>query len=282
MTQVQNPLLSIVIASYNSAELIGACLDSLRREFDARVEVLLIDGGSRDDTVKIAETYTDVLSVIVSEPDKGQSDAFNKGFHRARGKYLTWLNSDDVICSGALRKALNALEHSKADWLTANCLYIDKGGDVTRCCRSGGFESFALKYGLLNVFGPSTFFTKELFTRFGPFREDFHYCMDTEYWWRIASSNVQYKRIPCYFWGLRLHDNAKTASAITGDFSKRPQRMQEEGKLIRETYYKQQTPISLKKGVLLVRLYRILNGSYIRSLCDTLRFRGRAYNHVKA
>ena len=279
---MSQPLLSIIIASYNSEGHIGACFESLRREWDSRLEVILIDGASTDTTIRIAESYDDVISNWVSEPDNGQSEAFNKGFSRASGKYLTWLNSDDVLCSGAISKIMPILERSKAEWLTANCLYIDDEDRVLRCCRSGGFESFAMNFGLLNVFGPSSFFTPQLYRRIGKFREDFHFCMDTEYWWRIAVSGVKYDRVPIYFWALRLHQAAKTASAITGDFEKRPRRMQEEGTLIREMYYPRQNTLSLRLGVVLVRLYRLLNGSYLRALIDTRQARGASYTILDA
>lgn len=277
-----DPLLSIVIASYNSAKHIEACLASLRREYDDRVELLLIDGASADETMEIAKSYSDLFAVMLSEPDDGQSDAFNKGFRRATGKYMTWLNSDDVLCQGSLSKALEFIEHTKADWLAANSIYIDNDGNIMRCCRSGGFEAFAPKFGLLNVFGPSTFFSRRLYEEVGPFRTDFHFCMDTEYWWRIAASGVIYERMPCYFWALRLHDDAKTASAITGEFNRRPKRMQEEGALIRQMYYPQQSPMKKKLGVLLVRAYRVLNGSYLHALWDTFRWRGRGYKSLDA
>lgn len=277
---MMKPLLSVVIASYNSAKHIECCLRSIRAEYDPRLEVILIDGGSDDGTLDVVDRFRDVLSIVVSEPDGGQSDAFNKGFKRASGRFMTWLNSDDVLCPGAIVKALAYMEDTDAHWLAANCLYIDNDSSVLRCCRSGGFERFALKFGLLNVFGPSAFFSRELFEEMGDFREDFHFCMDTEYWWRIAARGIAYERIPCYFWALRLHEDAKTASAITGDFNKRPERMQVEGALLRDMYYPHRSPVGLKVGVLLVRIYRLLNGSYISALWDTFKVRGKSYTDL--
>lgn len=279
---MDHPLLSIVIASYNSEKHILDCLQSIRREWDSRLEVILVDGASTDSTMQLVEGYSDLISVMVSEPDKGQSDAFNKGFHLARGEYMTWLNSDDVLCLGAIAKVLAYLETTDVEWLTANCLYIADDGSVIRCCQSGGFESFALSFGLLNVFGPSTFFTKHLFLKFGNFLEEFHFCMDTEYWWRLAAEGVRYERIPAYFWALRLHADAKTASAITGEFDARPKRMQEEGGEIRRLYYPQQSDQRRKVGVVLVRLYRIFNGSYLKSIWDTFRMKGKGYTAIEA
>ena len=128
---------------------------------------------------------------------------------------------------------------------------------------------------ILNVFGPSTILHRDLFTRFGDFNEDFHYCMDTEYWWRIASAGITYSRAPIYLWALRLHDDAKTASAITGEFNKRPKGMQEEGALLMKKYYPKRTNFRFKLGIFLVRLHRLLNGSYCVGIFDSFKHKGK-------
>lgn len=270
---MKNPLLSIIIPSYNSEKFIRECLDSARAEFDPRIEIILVDGASSDNTMAIVSDYSDILAKVISEPDRGQSDAFNKGFRVASGKFLTWLNSDDVICPGALGKVLSYLANTEVEWITANTLYINGEGRVLKCCRSGQFEGFVLNFGLLNVFGPSCFFTKKVFQEIGEFRVDFHYCMDTEYWWRLVERGYRYERVPCYFWALRLHEGAKTASAITGNVNQRPSRMKEEGALIRQRFYPTQTPFSKKIGAVIVRFYRVVTGSYIIAMRDTLKFR---------
>lgn len=274
MEKTINPVLSVVIPSYNSECYIRECLESLRRAKSDRVEYILVDGGSTDHTISIVEDYREIFSVIISEKDKGQSDAFNKGFALAQGEYLTWLNSDDVFCPDSLEFTLDWIEKDRNPWYAANVAYIDKASRVTRCCKSGGYEAFAAKRGLLNVFGPSTIFRRDLFEQLKGFREDFHFCMDTEYWFRIATSGVRYVRIPVYLWALRLHDAAKTASAITGEFDKRPQGMIEEGALLKQMYYPNRTRLKLRLLSIWVRVGRILNGSYLVALRDTRKFAG--------
>lgn len=277
-----NPILSVVIPSYNSECYIRECLESLQAAKSDRVEYILVDGGSTDGTMSIVDDYRDMFSVIISEPDKGQSDAFNKGFTKAQGEYLTWLNSDDVFCPNSLEFALDWIERERVPWYAANVAYIDETSKVTRCCKSGGYETFAARHGLLNVFGPSTIFRRDLFEKLKGFREDFQYCMDTEYWFRIATSGVRYKRIPVYLWALRLHDEAKTASAITGDFEKRPSGMIKEGALLKEMYYPDRTRLKLRFLSIWVRVGRILNGSYLVAMCDTRKFSGRTITELKA
>lgn len=265
-------ILTVVIASYNSEKYMESCLRSIEQEICEGVEFILIDGASSDKTMQIVERRKHLFSKIVSEPDSGQSEAFNKGFTLAQGQYFTWLNSDDVLVRGSMKKALSYLCRAKVDWVTANSVYLNSAGEVTKCCRSGGYEPFAVKRGLLNVFGPSTFFSKSLYQQIGDFAEDFHYCMDTQYWWRIVSAGYRYKRMPVYFWGLRLHPDAKTANVLlTGEY---PARMTAEVQQMSECYY----PSVSRKGALLglwmARAFRLLNLSYIRSFLDTLRLRG--------
>ena len=269
-------MLTVVVPSYNSAEYIEECLKSLEAEQSPDVEYILMDGGSTDETMKIVERYKGLFSLIVSEKDKGQSDAFNKGYAQAKGRYITWLNSDDVFCTGSLGRVVEVLKSGGASWYAANSVYIDADSKVTRCCQSGGFERSALRFGILNVFGPSTIVRRDLFIEAGEFREDFHFCMDTEYWWRLVSKGHEYERIPVYFWALRLHDSAKTASAITGEFDERPPRMQEEGAMLSDMYYPNRSQLKRDIGVLYVRILRVLNCSYIRSIMDTRNSQGKA------
>lgn len=271
-------ILSIIVPSFNSDKHIEACLESLEREKQPCVEFILVDGGSKDGTMEIINRYKHLFSHIISEPDRGQSDAFNKGFRIAKGKFLTWLNSDDLLCKGALNKVVPVLDGTKNDWLTANCVYIDNEGKIMRFCRSGGFERFAVKDGVLNVFGPSTFFSKKLYEEIGNIDESFHYCMDTEYWWRVVKSGRTYKRINTYFWGLRLHSDAKTASTIlTGEC---PAGMTEERKRIAQSYFPDISKQRHKQARFKARLWRLLNLSYLKSGLLTLFYKGKSLKEI--
>jgi glycosyltransferase involved in cell wall biosynthesis len=266
-------ILSVIIPSYNSATYLEECLKSVEREAQGGVEFILVDGASSDATMEIVERFRHLFSHVVSERDNGQSDAFNKGFTLAKGRFLTWLNSDDVLCSGVMATVLPVLRETTREWLVANSAYLDEAGNVTRCCRSGGFEHFAVKRGLLNVFGPSTFFSKKLFEELGGIDESYHFAMDTEYWWRIVASGRTYQRINTYFWGLRLHSEAKTANVLlTGEY---PAGMREEGQKIAKQYFPEVTPAERTRVVKFVRLWRIMNLSYVFSVWDTLRRRGK-------
>jgi len=269
-------ILSVVVPTYNSAKYIQDCLDSISRESQEGVEFLLIDGDSQDDTMKICERYSHLFSYMVSEPDRGQSDAFNKGFKMAKGRYLTWLNSDDMLGVSSMATVLNILGKSKKNWLTANCVHTDQDAKIIKCCRSGGYESLAVKCGVLNVFGPSSFFSKQVFEELGGLDESFHFCMDTEYWWRIASAGYDYERMNVYFWGLRLHSEAKTANVLlTNEY---PEGMRLEINKVAQKYFPKVSKTARKRGLFFARCYRLVNCSYFASKFDSLRLKGRSFN----
>jgi glycosyltransferase involved in cell wall biosynthesis len=266
-------LLSVVIPSYNSAKYISQCLDSVRECQAKEVEFILVDGLSSDGTMTIVNQHGNLFSHVISERDGGQSEALNKGFARSRGYYLTWLNADDALVPDQFRKLLVVLRARKSEWYACNQIYIDRHDRVVRFSGSGGFEAWALRFGILHVFGPSTIFSRNLFERIGKFDEDFHYSMDSEYWRRLAFSGIRYRRLHLYLWAFRLHPQSKTTPSITE--GKQNPRMIEEGQLINSRYLANVTETKRKLGGLLVRVYRILNGSYLRAMWFTLRFRGR-------
>lgn len=267
-------LLSVVIPTFNSEHYLENCLRSVDQVDRKALEFILVDGESKDSTMRLVDKYHYLFSHVISEPDRGQSDAFNKGYRLASGRFITWLNSDDVLIQSGVRRVLEELETTSYDWLTANCVYLDKDGYVLRCCRSGQYEQFAVDRGLLNVFGPSTFVSKSLYEKLGPIDEEYHYCMDTEYWWRIVASGRSYKRINCYFWGLRLHSEAKTANVLlTGEY---PPAMREEVCRIRLNYYPEQDSRGRRFAALLARFWRVLNFAYPRAVIDTLYWKGRS------
>jgi len=275
MSKIKKPFLSIVIPCYNSGKYIENCLISVTSQATEEVEIIVIDNSSTDSTMSIINKYKDKLNLVISEKDMGQSDALNKGFELSKGRFLTWLNSDDIILEGSLKKILSFMKKERSRWYAANSSYIDKHGYFLKFCASGKFENWALKYGILNVFGPSTIFEKKLFLEAGKFNLEYHYCMDTEYWWRLVYLGLKYKRIPVFFWGFRIHDDSKTSSAIMNGLNCRPLKMIEEGIRIKSEFFPTVGPRRRLFGKLLVRIYRIINGSYVSSLLVTICYRGK-------
>src|SRR5215831_19568911 len=102
-----NPIVTVVTPSYNQGSFIRATIESVLSQDYPNVEYIIMDGGSTDETGSVAKDYASRLTFI-SEKDRGQSHAINKGFHMARGSIVAWLNSDDTYLPGAIRHGVEA------------------------------------------------------------------------------------------------------------------------------------------------------------------------------
>jgi glycosyltransferase involved in cell wall biosynthesis len=119
-------IVSIIIPSYNQALFLEQCLNSVLDQDYPDIECIVIDGGSTDGSVDIIRRYEERLAYWVSEPDKGQSHAINKGFLQATGEIVAWLNSDDLYFPGAVSSAVKCFQNnSKLVLFYGHCLFID-------------------------------------------------------------------------------------------------------------------------------------------------------------
>ncbi|WP_322508462.1 glycosyltransferase family 2 protein, partial [Anaerolinea sp.] len=124
-------LVNIVTPSFNQARFLEETMLSVLHQDYPHIEYIVVDGGSTDGSVDIIRRYADRLAWWVSEPDRGQTDAINKGFAHAHGEILAWLNSDDTYQPGAVRAAVEALEkHPEAAMVYGDAHYIDENGRV--------------------------------------------------------------------------------------------------------------------------------------------------------
>ena len=122
---------TIVTASYNYGHYIGECLESVASQEGVTFEHLVMDAGSKDDTAEVVARWAH--AEFHQEPDKGMSDGINKGFRRARGKWVMWLNADDRLKPGALRKVKEFAElHAEADVIYGCWDFIDANGKFLR------------------------------------------------------------------------------------------------------------------------------------------------------
>ena len=118
-----HPKISIVMPSYNQAQFIERCILSVINQDYANTELIIIDGGSKDGTVDIIQKYKNKITLWISEKDRGQSDALNKGFKHCKGEIFGWLNSDDIYLPNTFKFIIEALEKNPeknifhGDWL---------------------------------------------------------------------------------------------------------------------------------------------------------------------
>jgi glycosyltransferase involved in cell wall biosynthesis len=204
--------ISIVMPSFNQSSYVEAALNSVFSQNYKNWEILFIDGGSTDNTMQVIEKYRDRLAYCVSESDKGQSDALHKGFSRATGEILTWLNTDDLLLPDALSEAAKAFTDKPARcWVFGNVIWIDAKDNIIKCWRGESYTPGWPRLGLLAAGGPSAFFRRELYERVGGINLNLHYVMDTELWWRFAMAGEHFYRLSSYTWALRLHEDAKVS-----------------------------------------------------------------------
>lgn len=188
------PRISVIVPSLNQAAYLPAALDSLLEQGYANLEVIVIDGGSTDGSAEILRAYAPQLAYSVSEPDKGQSQAINKGFARATGDILTWLNSDDLLLPGALQAAGEIFAaFPQVQWLTGQPANLGADG-VTRyfplktgyfrgAIRRGWYHGRALGF----IRQEGTFWRRALWERTGgALDEARYYTMDYDLWRRFA------------------------------------------------------------------------------------------------
>ena len=202
------PLVSIVTPSLNQGRYLREAIESVRAQTYEPVEHIVVDGGSTDETLEILGGYEQPR--WVSEPDRGQSHALNKGFATARGEVLGWLNADDHYLPEAVEQGVRALEETGAALVYADVTRISYDGLAPRRIRSRPAWDLWTELNAGNgIYSPSVFFTRQAFEAAGPFDESLHLTMDYDLWLRIG------KRFPVRHvdavWAVqRLHDDAKT------------------------------------------------------------------------
>ena len=193
-TQVQSvsidyPKISIVTPSYNQANYVEATIRSVLLQDYPNVEYFVIDGSSTDHSFDVIRQYEQWLSDSLSEPDRGQSHAINKGLNKATGQILGWLNSDDLLMPGALHAVAQSFRKipTATAWV-GKCHRIDPSGWLLSTVTPKGLvRNKMANWGHKGHFyQPSCFFSAESWLRVGPLDESLHYAMDLDLWLRLA------------------------------------------------------------------------------------------------
>lgn len=202
------PLVSIVTPSYNQASFLETTIRSVLEQDYPFVEYFVMDGGSTDGSVDIIRKYTGQLSGWVSEKDRGQGDAINKGLARAKGGIAAWLNSDDYYLPGAISSAVKLFEQNPDVALVyADMLAVDQNGQTLNVLRYGQYTLEDLL--CFQIIGqPAVFFRREAYEKAGGLDISFHYMLDHHLWIRIArQGRILY--VPQTWAVARYHPGAK-------------------------------------------------------------------------
>jgi GT2 family glycosyltransferase len=207
------PLVTIVTPSLNQGRFIGEAIESVRAQDYPRIEHIIMDGGSRDETSEVVARHADGLTWI-SERDNGQSDAINRGLRMASGQIMSWLNADDRLLPGAVRAVVDAMAGDPSAMLVyGDGDLIDVSGrklwpfrftepfNLRRLVEVGDF-----------ILQPAAFFRREVLERVGYLDETLHWCMDWDLWIRIGRC-VPVRYLPVPLAQVRIHPDTKTSRA---------------------------------------------------------------------
>jgi glycosyltransferase involved in cell wall biosynthesis len=181
------PRVSIVTPSYNQAQFIEETIRSVLLQGYPNLEYIIIDGGSTDGSVGIVRKYEPWLAHWVSEPDKGQSDALNKGFRRATGSIVAWLNSDDYYLPNILPERVAEFVHDPELVLVyGDCHRVDKAGECINTWKTGQCTPSSLLLDGNQIPQQSTLMRAAALTAIGGIDRNLHYVMDFALWLRLS------------------------------------------------------------------------------------------------
>jgi len=210
------PKISIVTPTYNQGQYIEETILSVINQNYPNLEYIIIDGGSTDNTVDIIKKYEKHITYWVSEPDKGQTHAINKGLALCTGDVFNWLNSDDYYEPETLLEVGTAFNDQDTFVFAGRERRIDEnGGEIGISGGTSVLSSLSETIGKCHIDQPSTFFRLSKLKPLLPLDNSFHYLMDGEVWLRYL-----------LYWGqnnivksdktlvnFRLHESSKTTSA---------------------------------------------------------------------
>jgi glycosyltransferase involved in cell wall biosynthesis len=207
----EKPLVSIVTPSYNQGSFLKRTIDSVLNQDYPNIEYIVMDGGSEDGSLDILKSYKDSFEWI-SEPDRGQTHAINKGFARARGTILGYLNSDDILYPGAVSTVLEQFqENPEVDLLYGKADYIDEEDKKTGMYNTDVY-SFERNMFDCCICQPASFWRKRVADIVGKFDESLHYAMDYDYWLRMDRAGGRILHIPDVLAASRRYEGTKTLS----------------------------------------------------------------------
>lgn len=214
------PKISVVTPSFNQGQFLEECIKSVIKQDYPDFEYIIIDGGSTDNSLDIIAEYKQYLAYSVSEPDNGQSSAISKGFKKAKGELVAWLNSDDYYLPGAFRMVAEAYgRNPEASFYFGNGLRVDsKGMKKSRFFESEtvNFNRDALLYCLNYILQPATFINASCLKKIDFLDEGLDFGMDTDLWLRLSKEKMPVF-VPETLAASREYGDTKTS---TGSFQR--------------------------------------------------------------
>ena len=206
------PTLTVVTPSYSQGRFIEETIRSVLLQGYPRLEYVIVDGGSRDQTVDVIGRYAPFIDHWVSETDAGQADAINKGFRRAGGIWVGWQNSDDYYAPGAFAAAMRgAAGHREVSVVYGRVKLCDGESRITGSYPTGPFDLMGM-FPWANMFNQSMFFHRRVFESGFFIDQSLKHYVDHDIFWRLILAGFKFRHVPEVSAMFRIHDEAKGAT----------------------------------------------------------------------
>jgi glycosyltransferase involved in cell wall biosynthesis len=240
---------SIITPSFNQGRFLPDCVESILSQKGIEYEHIVIDAGSTDETREVLGRYPHLQ--WTSEPDGGMSDGINKGFRRATGDWVMWLNCDDYLLPGALAKvAAHATAYPDADVIHGDCLFVKEDKTPIRRKYDTPVDEWDFLFVGCCIPSTCTFYHRRILDAGLLLDEDYRNCMDWEYYLRLSRAGYRFRYLPEVLAGFRWHEDSTT--------QKHWQRMIEEGLRCQRAHIaERRLPAFLGQPVILTLLRRL-------------------------
>lgn len=236
--------ISIITATYNSAEQVASCIESVNSQTYPNIEHIIVDGASKDNTVEIIKSMPNRVAKLISEPDKGIYDALNKGIQLASGELIAFLHTDDVFATPqTIAHVVDQFTHEGVSGVYGNLVFVNEENKVVRTWNSGSFNRSMVKKGWMPPH-PTLVLRKTVYEQYGLFNPSFRIAGDYDFMLRIMlAKDIQLKYLP------EVITNMKMGGASTGSIKGIIRKSKEDLKAMRNNGFKLPIVVLLAKNV---------------------------------
>lgn len=272
---MKDPKISVITPSYNQGIFIEETILSILNQNYANLEYIIIDGGSTDNTVDIIKKYESHIAFWVSEKDSGQSEAINKGFKKATGDIICWINSDDILLPNALTKVADSFKANiHLELLNGHLLIIDQNSHIITNYLILKPLNWYARRGIYYVAQQSMFWKRSLLERIGYINEEFHAMMDREFLIRVFKNNCNVGHTKQILGAIRKHETTKTA--LNGSIWSQDE-MELQRRYIND--YGQKPKLFYK---IIYGVHKLSKGLYFHHWLFKLKWKGKHVTNLKA
>lgn len=210
------PKFSIVIPMYNGEKYIQDTLNSLYNQTFKDFELIIVDGGSTDNSLKVIERNMHFIKTVISEKDEGMYDALTKGFSIAHGEILCYINSDDRLLPNALQLVASEFDKGVSDFVFGDVNYIDEKGEIIYTLKAKNLSRLAISYIRRLPFAQqSCFWSKKVYDKHGPFDKSLKYVADSKFFFSLyLDKEIKRAHIKSALGEYRLHATSFSVGSL--------------------------------------------------------------------